>query len=277
MRWIALLLALGFLPSCGDKPPPASPGAPPADPAPEPESELAASERAQSKATPEAVAESSSTRDLPSACEAAAEDCVPPERFSKKVCQGKFPSLALVMMEKSAPWQHRFMRTEWLEPINAYGGPSSENWLRFGEEVVLLKGTSEYKNKSLQVTGPGDVDILRADGTCATVAEKALMDRTPGISKSAPIVWKYLEEPTREALLKDKTIATAKDAYQSACKGSSSSHPTKKCEQATGQLNQAIMRALNGGIDLPLPDKRPEWVADSSPEPAPASQEAKNE
>jgi hypothetical protein len=181
------------------------------------------------------------------------------------------------MMEKRTPWQHRFMRTEWLEPINAYGGPSSENWLRFGEEVLLLKGTSEYKSKDLRVTGPGDVDILRADGTCATVDERALMDRTPGISKSAPIVWKYLEEPMRDALLKDKQIASAKEAYNTACKGSSSSHPTKKCEHASGQLNQAVMRALKAGIELPLPEKRPEWVADGSEGPAPASQEAKND
>jgi hypothetical protein len=93
------------------------------------------------------------------------------------------------------------------------------------------------------------------------VTEKALMDNAPGISKSAPIVWKYLEEPMRAALLNDKQVGRAEDTYKAECKGSSSTHPTPQCKRATAHLNQAIMRALRSGIELPLPEKRPEWDA----------------
>lgn len=277
MRWLSSVFVVVLALACTETPPPASP---------EPES--VESESVEAGPAPEtpgveeksgevAEGESNVTRDVPKECGAQEDLCVPPSHFSEKVCQGKFPSLALLMMEKSAPWQHRFIRDEWMEPINSHGGPSSENWLRFGEEVLLLKGSSDYDNEDLKVTGPGDVDILRADGTCATVAEKALMDRTPGISKSAPIVWKYLEEPTRAALLENQGVSKAKDAYKTACKGSSSTHPTKKCERVTNLLNQAIMRALKAGIELPLPEKRPRWEQSAAGARHAASVEAKNE
>jgi hypothetical protein len=183
------------------------------------------------------------------------------------------------MFGKHVPWQHLFIRDEWLEPINAYGGPSTEEWMRFGEEVVLLRPPGEARSGAARVTGPDDVDVLRSDGTCATITQKALGERYPGVMKSAPIIWKYLEQGTRDALLTDKRISQTRGQHKKTCKGSSETHPHKQCARATNDLNKAILAALKAGISLPDPDKRPAWPVVAATEPevfeAPAARGAK--
>ena len=250
-------------------PPPKAPSEPASEPAPSAEPQQA--DAAGSQALP--AAEAQLGQEIPRQCPEGADPCVPPKAFTTKLCQGKYPSLALVMFQKDAPWQHLFIGDEWLEPINAYGGPNTEGWMRFGEEVLLLKPPGEARFGGARVLGPDDVDILRSDGTCSTITKKALAENYPGVTRSAPIVWKYLEEGTQEALLADKRVNEARAKHKKDCKGSSETHPHKKCESAMKTLNKAILGALKAGLTLPDPDKRPAWPITSMP-PAAADADA---
>lgn len=197
--------------------------------------------------------------ELPTVCAGAESDCVPPPEFSERLCQGKFPSLALRMFEKSSPWKRLYVDVEKLEPVNAYGGPRSEGSLQFGEEIVLLKNAGSPGKDGVQVSGANDVDILRWDGTCATVRAELLVSYMPGMLKSAHITWKYLENSVQEALLANPRVRDAHATYRSACR--SSSIPPKQCQRATVRLDRAIVLSVRTGMELPMPEKLPMWAS----------------
>jgi hypothetical protein len=185
---------------------------------------------------------------------------VPPIAFAKQLCRGKFPDLALVLFSKRMPWQKAYIKAEWLEPVNAYGGEQSERWLQFGEPVVILRKHTEGGSDGVKVSGPADVDILRWDGTCATVRQEMLANSLPVPMQSPRIIWKRLEASTQEALLQDARIKKLSDGERSACRGSSATHPEDKCDEAMKKLTDAIVAAVRSGIALPEPSKLPEWT-----------------
>lgn len=208
-----------------------------------------------------AGAQESASAEVPTACANGAKRCVPPVAFSRQLCRGRFPSLALVLFEKHAPWEHMYVRAEELDPVNSYGGPRSDSQLEFGEEVVLLKPVeSSAKKGGMSVSGASDVDILRLDGTCATIREEMLVRYVPGTVKSAPVVWKYLDDGTQRALLADRRVERAQKAERQDCRGMSVNQRNETCARATQALNDAILLALRKGISLPAPTKIPRWA-----------------
>jgi hypothetical protein len=196
---------------------------------------------------------------VPTQCDATAEHCVPPAAFAEQVCLGRFPSLALAMFEKASPWERLYVKAVSLEPVNAYGGPRSDAPLEFGEQVLLLKHGRRQKLGEIQVSGPTDVDILRLDGTCATVREEMLVSYIPGELRGAAIVWRYLDAEFRDALLTNPEVSVAHGRHKKSCRGSSVNGPEAKCGAATDKLGQAVLLALHNGIELPEPVKRPRW------------------
>ena len=209
--------------------------------------------------------EPTTTRDLPSQC-AKDDPCVPPAPFAESLCKGSYPGVALAMFEKSTPWQRKWVNVRSLEAVNAFGGSQTGGPLTFGEEVVLLR-RQRAGGQGMQVSGGDDVEVLRWNGTCVTVRESELVEYVPGLPKHAPIVWAYLDEPTQQALLAKKNIATARDQQRKECRGSSKRDVSPSCEKASGVLDGAIVVAVRKGMDLPLPEKRPEWAG---PEAGPA-------
>jgi hypothetical protein len=200
-----------------------------------------------------------SVAQIPTACASGDGHCLPPEGFARQLCRGKFPSLALVLFEKHAPWEHVYLRVEELEPVNAHGGPRSDAMLRFGEELILLKRAGNSNHAGIAVSGASDVDVLRLDGTCATIREEALARYVPGTIITAPVVWKFLDDDAQEVLLKDRRVQTAEQNERRSCHKTSVSQRDERCAEANRGLDSAILLALKRGIALPSPKSAPRW------------------
>jgi hypothetical protein len=207
-----------------------------------------------------AAAPDEPVRTLPTACEAGTTPCSAPAKFVERACHGKFPDLALVMFSKGTPWRRGYVKVQTLEPVNIYEGERSERWLEFGEEVLVLRTRGPGSGAGVQVSGPTDVDILRWDGTCATIRQEMLAPYPTNTSiLTARIVWKYLDTPIQDALLTNPVVEHASEKERPLCHGSTMKHPDAPCDKASQKLTDAITVALRGGLALPTPAKLPAW------------------
>jgi hypothetical protein len=201
------------------------------------------------------------TTDLPT-CDAPGENCFVPRTFTEKVCKGKYPDLAIRMFAKDMPFQHLYVKAEHVEPVNVYAGPVDEQWMFFGEELILLSkrhGGSTPKGV-VQISGPEDVDVLRIDGTCATIRREMLVTYATGAMTSPHVVWKYLDRATQDALMADKGVQKAQANERKICRSESVTHPEEACAKAMAALTQAVVAAVKNGLAIPMPEKRPEWA-----------------
>jgi hypothetical protein len=164
------------------------------------------------------------------------KNCYPPASFVEAVCKKKYPDLPLSMFGGRMPWQHLYVKAEYVEPVNPHGGEQSETWMKFGEEVVVLRRQANASSKALQTSGPSDVDVLRWDGTCATIREEMLVSYVPAPMKSPLIIWRYLDGALQEALLRHQVVARAREGEKKSCRDSSAKHPTPVCEKAMQKL-----------------------------------------
>jgi hypothetical protein len=200
----------------------------------------------------------STTREIPAKC-AGTDGCFPDPAFAERVCRGKFPDLPLVLFAKGTPWQHLYVKAESVEPVNAYGGERSESLMRFGEEVVVLHRHGPPKGKGVQISGPTDLDVLRWDGTCATIREEMFVPYVTGEMVSPRIVWKYLDDPLKDRLRQNALVDFSAGIERRDCKGVSRTHPTPACDKAMKKLTDAIVIVVHMGIELPPLDHAPEW------------------
>lgn len=175
------------------------------------------------------------------------------------VCKRKFTDLPLYLFAGKLPWRHLYVKAEYVEPVNPHGGEQSEAWMKFGEEVVLLR-KRDAQATGVQVSGPSDVDVLRWDGTCATIREEMLVSYVTAPMQSPRIIWKYLDEGSQDALLKNGVVARSHEAEKKSCRDSSATHPTPACEKAMQKLTDAIVLAVHQNIELPGTGSLPEWV-----------------
>jgi hypothetical protein len=237
-------------------PPPPTPNSSSAtDAVVEPEKEATDQERAIAAVEPEGPNPPTPPMEMPTECALGSEPCVPPLPFVKGLCQGKYPSVALVMFEKSSPWTRIYIRQETVDAVNTQGGPSSDQDLVFGEELLLLRDTAADAS-GIQVSG-GGYFVLRWDGTCATVAPHEVVDYAPGMLKNAPVVWKYLDAPLRDALLKKPNIKNAHSLERAECRGARPGQGTPTCQRARRLLNTHLTLAVRGGMNLPDPERLP--------------------
>jgi hypothetical protein len=202
--------------------------------------------------------DASLTREIPTTC-SGSEGCYPHPAFVERLCRGKFPALPLALFAKSAPWQHRFVQAISADPENTYGGPRSNAPMNFGEEVVVLRKRGPGGGRGVQISGPTDLDVLRWDGTCATVREELFVSYNQGRMASPHIVWKYLEDPLQEALRKSAPIERAQLVERKNCRDSSPTKPTPACDKAMTKLTETIIVAVRMGLELPAPESAPEW------------------
>jgi hypothetical protein len=152
-----------------------------------------------------------------------------------------------------------YVKAEFVEPVNVYDGERSDTWMHFGEELLILREHLSGDVKSVKVSGPADVDVLRWDGTCATIRKEMLVPYVPAPMDSVFIVMKYLDPNVQEALLKDELVQRAYQAERKDCKGSNLVHPSEQCKKALRKTTDVVILAVKKGIALPAPARLPEW------------------
>jgi hypothetical protein len=168
--------------------------------------------------------------------------------------------MALAMFEKHTPWQRLYLKAETLEAVNAYGERSVAAPLTFGEEVLVLRGLTQPKPGAVQISS-SDIDVLRWDGTCVTVAREMFSTtRMPELAQ-ATIPWRYLEDSMQQTLLTSKRVASAHERHRLNCKGVRATSTSVPCDKALAQLSDAIGFVVRGGIALPVPEKLPAWAS----------------
>jgi hypothetical protein len=246
--FLALALVLLSLSACGGAPEPAaSPEAPAAAAAPaKPKEEAAAP-----------AAEKAGPVEVPTTCTTTDGYCLPPPRFVKKLCSAFQPDLALAMFAKGTPWTRAYLKGD-VDAVNASGGVSSNDKLVFDEEVlVMIRRKADAGG--MQVSGAGDgFDVLRWDGTCATLSGGEItLTAPPKSAKNPKLKWQDLAETTQTKLLEDPKIAKINTERRKECKGVTMGEVSVKCVKAVDALSLAIVSWVRGGGTVPAPATLP--------------------
>lgn len=246
----SVALTILFLAGCGSSTPPAETPPPSSADAPAAESAPAAADAA-------ATAEEDPKK-IPEACAGDSKDaCQMPKGFVKRLCAGVYPELALMFFQKGSPWRRAYVSVKEAAPFNGLGGPSSEEKLTFDEELLVLV-ERKVDTGGMQVSGAGaSYDVLRWDGTCATLSSEEVRLQAPPKPKHAAIPWRILEDPTQNALLANEALAKVAAERKKECKGATMGSVSAKCEKADKALNDLVVEAVRGGTTVPRPAKVP--------------------
>lgn len=229
--------------------------------APPPEAAPAPSSTAVPSAAPSAAPVAEEDRPfgkIPRECaEPGGTMCLPPAPFVKRLCAGFYPDVALAMMSKGTPWQRGFLRVKSVEAWNASGGMSSGEKIVFEEELLVLSRREANKG-GIQVSGSGaSYDVLRWDGTCASLMEDELSVKPHPAPKAAKIPWKNLDLKVRDALAADDKIGRVYAERRKECKGATMGDVTLKCQKADDQLSHVVVDFMRRGGTIPPPEKLP--------------------
>ena len=253
MRTTALLLlvpAFGLV-ACGSSPPATSPVAPAANAA------GAAPVPGAADGSPPEAAPASASTGVPTTCASRdASPCVPDPAFVKRMCNGSFPDVALVLMGKDTPFARMYMKGD-VDGWNADGGASARARLRFDEEMLVVRRRAAPTNGIVVGSGGGGYLVMRWDGNCYTLEDSDLTTKKPPSPKVPPIPWRLLSDRTKDALLKSPKVLAAYQKRGKECKGAISGEVTRACEQADTALSNAIVSEIRGGLTLPTPDRLP--------------------
>lgn len=225
----------------------------------EPKPEAAASADAAESKTETAAAPKAEedVKGLPEACAGDAAACVMPKGFVKRLCNGVYPELALYFFQKGSPWRRAYVAVKEVAPFNGLGGPSAEEKLTFDEELLVL-GQMKADTGGMQVSGAtGSVDVMRWDGTCATLSTEEVRFQAPPKPKHAIIPWRILEDATQEALKQHEKLAATAIERKKECKGATMGAVSAKCEKADKALNDLVVEAVRTGTTVPKPSKLP--------------------
>jgi hypothetical protein len=185
-----------------------------------------------------------------------APTCVPDPAFVKRMCNGSFPDVALVLMGKDTPFVRMYMKGD-VDGWNADGGASARARLRFDEEMLVVRRRTAPTNGIVVGSGGGGYLVMRWDGNCYTLEDSDLTTKKPPSPKVPPIPWRLLAEPTKNALLERPKVLAAYQKRGKECKGAISGEVTRACEQADTALSNAIVAEIRGGLTLPTPEHLP--------------------
>jgi hypothetical protein len=247
VRSHALLVALAplLVAACGG-------GAPPPAAAPAPTAEASA------EPAPPVSDEDKPFGALPSACEdKAGKLCLPPARFVKRLCAKSYPDVALAMLAKGTPWTRGYLRVKSAEAWNASGGVSSGEKIVFDEEFVVLSHRVADTG-GMQVSGAGGgYDVLRWDGTCASLTDEEVTLNTPPAPKAAKIPWKYLGDEIQKVLQADEKVGKVWSDRRKECKGATIGDVSLKCVKVDELLSQVIVDYVRKGGSMPPPSQLP--------------------
>jgi hypothetical protein len=218
-------------------------------------SSASAASARQDAATPDGT--SSAAEPLPTRCTEVGDLCLPPRAFVKKLCQDAYAGVTLRLFDKSSPFSRGYVRSREVRAVNTLGGPSSDQSLRFEEEVLILTYSGGGADGELQVSGMGGYAVLRWDGTCASLGEEELGRRAPRSPRHAPLAWKYIDSNIQTALLEDAGVEAARRQHRKHCHGVSLGRLSAECARSEAELSESIVAAVRAGMRLPLPDRMP--------------------
>jgi hypothetical protein len=251
--FISVWLLTGLLGiGCGGSAPPAKSS----DEKPKAASAGDASEEAESSGD-ESEDEAEDGGPIPTDCAKPSGGCYPSMKFVKRLCDGSYPGVALVMFSGGTPWKRAYLAVREVDPVNAFGGVAGGEALVMNEEVIVLFEKSGNLG-GMEVTGSGSYQVLRWDGTCATLASGELREQRPGNAKAAKVTWRYLDKPIKKALREESRISEAVRARKKECKGATMGTVSAKCEKLDQALTETIVDVVReGNVKLPTPAKVP--------------------
>lgn len=240
-----LAALIPFVAACNSTPPPAA--------APAPTAEASAAPTAAPVAE-----EDQAFGKIPTECaEPKGKLCLPPAKFVKRLCGGFYPDVALTMLGKGTPWTRAYLRVKSVEAWNASGGMSSAEKIVFEEELLILAHRAANTG-GIQVSGAGgSYDVLRWDGTCASLQEEEVALRGSSTPKFAKIPWKNLDEKVRDALTADDKIGKVYAERRKECKGATMGDVSAKCQKADDMLSKVVVDYVRNGGNIPAPAKLP--------------------
>lgn len=198
------------------------------------------------------------TVELPTACaEGSSDPCLMPRSFVKRLCAETYPELALYFFSKDSPWTRIYLSARTVEPFNGLGGPSSDKNLEFDEELLVLAERSPDLG-GMSVSGVGkSYDVLRWDGTCATLQAGEVRFQRPPAPKHANIEWRRLDMGVRDVFLADEKIAALEKERRQECKGVTMGAVSAKCEKADKALRERVVSMIRSGFNVPKPSTLP--------------------
>lgn len=199
----------------------------------------------------------SESRAIPTECHKAGDVCVPSPKFVKRLCNGRYPSMALYLFGNDSKWTRAYL-TRKTEAWNASGGASTGGFLEFDEEVLLL-AERKADMGGMQVSGAGaGYDALRWDGSCVTLSGEEVTQKKPPAAKNINVEWRFLDDNVQEALRKDEAINAAYLERRNHCKGAVSGDVSSTCVKADQKLSDAVVRYVRNGGSIPVPTTLPE-------------------
>jgi hypothetical protein len=256
MRRTVILLVASIAAGCGGSPAaktPADDVAQGSQEAQEPEAPVAPEE-----AAPAPKPEEKKPLELPTECaNGSSKPCLMPRAFVKALCADAYPELALYFFAKDSPWTRIYLSAREVEPFNGLGGPSSDKNLVFDEELLVLSERSPNLG-GMSVSGVGkSYDVLRWDGTCATLQEGEVRLYRPPSPKHANVEWRHLDMELRNAFRADKKIASLAKKRRKECKGVTMGAVSAACEKADAQLKERVVTLVRTGFEVPKPKTLP--------------------
>jgi len=252
---LALLAVCMTFPSgCGGEPKIAKVPAAPSGEKPPP---LATGRRKSSEPATNPKRAKPEPRSLPTKCTQVRDICVPPPSYVDRLCRHNFPDVAVYMMGPKQPWTHRYVRAKEAQAVNPISERVGEVPLTFGEEIIVLRYKTGTIEGGMQVSGTERYEVLRWDGSCATLQEGEFVEAVPKqqLRYVAP-TWQRLGDKYRAALMESSAVAEAEGTRKADCKGLGLGRPPK-CHKAMEDLNRVVAEVVHDGFELPLPESIP--------------------
>jgi hypothetical protein len=194
---------------------------------------------------------------LPKECTLVEDFCLPPRAFIKRLCQDAYPGAAIGLFEKSSPFSRGYVTRRNIKAVNTLGGPSSDVNLDAGEEVLILTRMAGPGAGEMQVSGMGGYEVLRWDGTCATLSDGELASRPPPSPRHGPLDWRFIDTNIQKALLVDPAIGEARREQRKHCHGVTVGRVSAACAKADARFYERVVATVRGGIELPEPERMP--------------------
>lgn len=193
---------------------------------------------------------------VPTGCIKTGRFCLPDQKFSKRMCNESYPSLALYFFGNGFGFTHGYL-TRKTQAWNAAGGASDNSFLEFDEEVLLLVGRGGDAS-GMQVSGAGGgYEALRWNGSCVTLAKEEVTLDKPPAPKVPNLEWRFLDDNVQTALREDALINAAVQKRRNECKGAVSGDVSLSCVKADDRLTKVVVEYLRKGGKVPVPSKLP--------------------